>query len=311
MAASGHAGRIVHDRRIGAGGRGRSAHTGPQRHGPDLLAYLEIDSAMREPRPGDGAADCVFFRAARRAALPGRGFRTRVDRASCQEIRGSQVRRGRRDQPTRAGVLQSVRRARLAGARLVFSGWPGEILESAELPPDATAVVTRQEMAETISLARRLQPNARRILVISGASDLDTRNEQWARELLAKAPDGLPFEFLIGLPLPDLASRLAAARSDTIAFYLSQFRDRDGRPYTPREVLRAISAELRAPPCMASSRPTWASAWWPESRNRTRSAGRLIAELIRDWRTGRSVVTRQPVRPSLGDVAQPVRGRRP
>ena len=60
-------------------------------------------------------------------------------------------------------------------------------------------------------------------------------------------PDGLPAEFLIGLPVPELVARLAAEPSDTIAIYLSQFRDRDGRPYTPREVLRAISAGSGAP----------------------------------------------------------------
>ena len=47
--------------------------------------------------------------------------------------------------------------------------------------------------------------------------------------------------------MPDLVARLAAESPDTIAIYLSQFRDRDGRPYTPREVVRAISAGSRAP----------------------------------------------------------------
>ena len=133
------------------------------------------------------------------------------------------------------------------GARLVFSGWPGEALESSELPPGARAVITRQEVVETIALARRLRPDARRIVIISGASDLDRRNEQLVRESLAKVPDGLPFEFLVGLPVPDLVSRLAAEPPTTIALYLSQFRDREGRPYTPREVLRAISAGSGAP----------------------------------------------------------------
>ena len=96
---------------------------------PYLPAYLAIDSAMRASLAQEtGRRDRLLFRAARCAALPGRGLRTRVDRASCQEIRGSQDRRGRRDQPTRAGVLQSATARKLwPGARLVFSGWPGEI----------------------------------------------------------------------------------------------------------------------------------------------------------------------------------------
>ena len=43
------------------------------------------------------------------------------------------------------------------------------------------------------------------------------------------------------------STRLAAEPPNTIAIYISQFRDRDGRPYTPREVLRAISAGSAAP----------------------------------------------------------------
>ena len=65
--------------------------------------------------------------------------------------------------------------------------------------------------------------------------------------MLANGRMALPFEFLIGLPVPELVSRLAAEPADTIVLYLAQFRDRVGRPYTPREVLRAISARSGAP----------------------------------------------------------------
>ena len=64
---------------------------------------------------------------------------------------------------------------------------------------------------------------------------------------LSNKPDALPLEFLIGLPLPELVSRVAAEPADTIVLYLAQFRDRLGRPYTPREVLHAISARSVAP----------------------------------------------------------------
>jgi signal transduction histidine kinase len=132
-------------------------------------------------------------------------------------------------------------------ARLVFSGWPGEAFDPAGLPPDTTAAVATSGIGETIDLSRRLQPNARRILVISGASDLDKRNQGIARQQLSKHVDNIPVEFLSGLPLPELVARVAAAPADTIVLYIAQFRDRDGRPYTPREVARAISIRSVAP----------------------------------------------------------------
>ena len=67
------------------------------------------------------------------------------------------------------------------------------------------------------------------------------------RESLAKVQNGLPVEFLVGLPVPELVTPISRRAPHTIALYLSQFRDRDGRPYTPREVLRAISVGSGAP----------------------------------------------------------------
>ncbi len=83
--------------------------------------------------------------------------------------------------------------------------------------------------------------------MVSGASDLDRRAEHQARQVLSNKPDALPLEFAVGLPLPELVSRVAAEPADTIVLYLAQFRDRLGRPYTPREVLHAISARSVAP----------------------------------------------------------------
>ena len=133
------------------------------------------------------------------------------------------------------------------GARLVFSGWPAEVFDPAGLPPGSTAAVATSDFGGTIDLARRLQPDARRILVISGASDLDKRNEQLARQQLSTRADKIPLEFLSGLPLPELVARVAAEPPDTIVLYIAQFRDRDGRPYTPREVSRAFSIRSVAP----------------------------------------------------------------
>jgi signal transduction histidine kinase len=83
--------------------------------------------------------------------------------------------------------------------------------------------------------------------VVSGASDMDKSMEQQAREALGGIAQPATVEFLSGLPLPQLVARVAAEPADTIVVYLAQFRDRDGRPYTPREVLRAISNASIAP----------------------------------------------------------------
>jgi signal transduction histidine kinase len=131
------------------------------------------------------------------------------------------------------------------GARLVFHGIPG--IEPTTLPPNAIGQVNRDDFDGTIDLARRLQPDARRILVISGVSPLDAELERRAREVMPAKAAGVAAEYLSGWPLSELVNRVAEEPADTIIFYLSQFRDRNGRPYLPREVLRAISGASAAP----------------------------------------------------------------
>ena len=133
------------------------------------------------------------------------------------------------------------------GARVVYNAFSAEYAGSVPIPPNVTAVVSYQEVAGTIALARRLQPNPRRILVISGAAEVERSAAQLARNALSTSGNQVPVEFVSGLPLRELLVRVAAEPADTIIIYLTQYRDRDGRPYTPREVLRAISKVSVAP----------------------------------------------------------------
>jgi signal transduction histidine kinase len=68
-----------------------------------------------------------------------------------------------------------------------------------------------------------------------------------ARALVPPVAGAIPVEFLVGAPLPELLVRVHAEPADTIILYLTQFRDRDGTPYLPREVLRALSNASAAP----------------------------------------------------------------
>ena len=133
------------------------------------------------------------------------------------------------------------------GARLVFHGLPDPGDQLPAVPSGAVGLVNRDDFRGTLDLARRLQPNARRILVVSGVSPLDLELEQRARQVLPDAAGAAAVEFLSGMPLAKLLERVAAEPADTIVLYLTQFRDRDGRPYLPREVLRAMSNVSAAP----------------------------------------------------------------
>src|SRR5215470_2458476 len=133
------------------------------------------------------------------------------------------------------------------GARLVFHGLPDPAEEKVDIPPQATGLVNKDDFAGTVALARRLQPDARRILVISGLAPLDLELERRARQVVPAMAGTATVEFVSGAPLAELVARLAKEPTDTIVLYLSQSRDREGRPYLPRQVLQAISAVSAAP----------------------------------------------------------------
>jgi signal transduction histidine kinase len=215
---------------------------------PYLPAYLLIDGAMRANLAKESARRIVFFS----ESLDAQRFPAEAVEPEFLALLAKKYSALRVDVVVAVSLpaLDFFKRhhERLwPGARVVFETFPGEVLDPAALPINATGLVSSQDVGGTIDVARRLQPGARRMLVIAGVSDLDKRLEQQAREVLSTNAQPGAVEFLSGLPLPQLVARVAAEPADTIILYLAQFRDRDGRPYTPREVLRAISKTSIAP----------------------------------------------------------------
>lgn len=133
------------------------------------------------------------------------------------------------------------------GARVVFHGIPDLAVEPRPLPPGAVGLVNQDDFEGTVRIAQRLQPNARRILVIAGTAPLDRELLRRARDLVPPVAGKAEVEFLDGVPLPALLKRVEAEPADTIILFLSQFRDREGRPYYPRELLRTLSNASAAP----------------------------------------------------------------
>jgi signal transduction histidine kinase len=216
--------------------------------GSDLPVYQAVDSAMRASLAKDTSRRMVFYS----ESLDSQRF-------SMTELESEFLGLfSKKYSALRIDVVVILSRnavdffnrygARLwPGARVVYIGSPGEESETAALPGNSTAVMTNWYVEETLDLARSLQPGARRIVVVTGLADEDKLGEQSARLALSTKAGNATVEYLSGVPQPELISRLAALPPDTIVLYLAQFRDRDGRPYTPRELLRAISERSGAP----------------------------------------------------------------
>jgi signal transduction histidine kinase len=141
------------------------------------------------------------------------------------------------------------------GAQILFHSVPNYLLDGLALSERTKGVREGRDIGRTVDLARRLQPGAQRILVLAGVSDYDKDFADEARRVLAARNETAETRYLVGLPQPELVEIIAREPASTIVLYLAQFRDRVGRPYTPREVLRAISAESTTP--TLAERPLW------------------------------------------------------
>ncbi len=221
---------------------------------PYLPQYLAVDSAMRASLANHRAERIVLFSESLDAQLfTEDALDTENFALLAKKYKGLHI-----------NVVDVVSRAALEffqrhgsrlwpGARIVYQGFMGEAVDRTELPPNSIEIAPLNDVGATIDMAWRMQPNARRILVVSGASDIDKRSEQLARKRLATVATP-EVEFLSGLPSPELIARIAAEPTDSIVIYLAQFRDRDGRPYMPQEDLSEISRISRAP-------EFWAAPW--------------------------------------------------
>jgi signal transduction histidine kinase len=173
-------------------------------------------------------------------------------------------------------------------AWVFFHSVPPRAIEGIEPQPRTAGIIARRTLSRTLELARTLQPNAARVLFVAGVAESEKEGLDLARSAFAALPPSIEVEYALGVPLPELIELVKRQRSDTMILYYTQFRDRDGRPYVPRDVLRAISAVSPAPiysPFESHFDQGMVAGITESYTNR----GRLAAERLRQLAAGESI----------------------
>ena len=100
-------------------------------------------------------------------------------------------------------------RERIApGVPVVHVAMPRDQLERMSLPPDVIGKSIDLDPKETLELAFRLHPDAKRLVVVVGAAERDRIWEQRVRAAVARLETPIAVEYLSGLPTPDVLRRL-------------------------------------------------------------------------------------------------------
>ncbi len=111
--------------------------------------------------------------------------------------------------------------------------------------PNSTGVVAELNLAGTLDLITRLQPDLRALFVVSGAAGSAT--EQAARLQFAPFESRVPTTYLTGLSSAELESRLARLPARSAVYYLVVDRDRDNQNFHPLQYLDHLASLTNAP----------------------------------------------------------------
>jgi signal transduction histidine kinase len=133
-------------------------------------------------------------------------------------------------------------------AKLLYMGVPSEFLRAIPAPPAGMRGIALDfDFAANAALAQKLHPLARHLVFVSGTSPEDRRFEAQMREAARGVDRGVATEFLSGLTEAQVLGRLRDLGPESVVVTLGYFRDGDGRVFTPREAVRAMTAVSGAP----------------------------------------------------------------
>ncbi len=139
------------------------------------------------------------------------------------------------------------RQAIAPGVPLVFGAVTSNSVRSIALPSDSWGVLSHFDTLRTIDLAQRLQPDARRIVVVTGSADFDRSWQARVREELSGQDTGMSVEYLSGLSLEGFKEAVAQLSGDTILLILTVVEDASGRTFVPRQAAADIASVAGVP----------------------------------------------------------------
>lgn len=132
-------------------------------------------------------------------------------------------------------------------APIVHVGVDAEYFATHPVPKDVLGTAATYDGPGTLDLALALHPAAKRLVVVTGASDWDRRWHDVLRAAIDARAPALAVEYLQGQRTDAVDARLAALGGDAIVITPGYFIDGGARSFTPRETIERMATVSRAP----------------------------------------------------------------
>ena len=155
-----------------------------------------------------------------------------------------------------------------------------ESSETRKMWPDATGVMSRIGIAETIDLALHLNPDTTAVVVISGTSDWDKRWFAVAHSELVRRRDRVGEIDIIGPPSTEMLGEVTALPSHTVALFQMRPDDLALPAVGTYEVLAAVTQRM----------PTYSA--WPGLSLERGGVGGVFRNVFKDAGLNGEVVAR-------------------
>ncbi|MCE0521872.1 MAG: ATP-binding protein [Methylacidiphilales bacterium] len=117
----------------------------------------------------------------------------------------------------------------------------------AQLPPDTTGVSAHQDIPGTVGLALRLQPDARELVVISGASELDRKLLRQMTPVFDGLAGRIKWRAIAGRSLSETIDEVGRLPRNDVVLVLSMISDSKGRALSIPEITRQLAVVSPAP----------------------------------------------------------------
>lgn len=134
-----------------------------------------------------------------------------------------------------------------SGAPVVFVAVDPTAAADLRLDADVTGTWLHMGWTETLALARRLQPETRRVVVIGGVSPTDRVWLDQARAQLGAEPSPIETTYVTDRSFDDVLKGVAALPAGTVVLVAAFFRDATGRDFVPADAIRRIAAAASVP----------------------------------------------------------------
>ena len=130
---------------------------------------------------------------------------------------------------------------------IIIANVPARTAAEAKRLGNTVWVVTEYNFSKTLELAQRLQPEARSLVLVAGASEYDRSWVDDARRELEPYQDRYKTRYLVGLPYDEMLREVSQLSPDTIVIMSFVFVDGTGLPRTPPDVAAAVANISAAP----------------------------------------------------------------